>query len=288
MAGRQEDGGHPVRSLRRADPAGGSRLAGTGREHDRAVPPGQPPAVHRRSCSAEGSPGDLIEAGAWRGGATIFLRASSPPTATPVAGAASPPSFQGLPRPDPERFPAEAGTSTGPGTSWPSRWSVQAFARYGLLDDRSASCPAGSGTPCRRLPSIAWPCSASTATCTAPPWTPWALYPKLSPGGYVIIDDYGNIRPMQGGGAATFAAPIGIIAPVAVDRLDGRVWQRSERCVPSRSWSALPPGCRPAGRSGGLRTGRWPAGGPTGRPSRRRRWWRCRRPGRWWRCRRRG
>jgi hypothetical protein len=47
------------------------------------------------------------------------------------------------------------------------------------------------------------------------------------------------------------------------------------------------PGCRPAGPAEGPRTGRSLAGGPTGRPSRRHRWWRCRRRGRWRRCRRR-
>ena len=40
-------------------------------------------------------------------------------------------------------------------------------------------------------PSSSWRCSDSTATCTSHRWTRSTyLYPKLSPGGYCIIDDY--------------------------------------------------------------------------------------------------
>ncbi|HET7518629.1 MAG TPA: TylF/MycF/NovP-related O-methyltransferase [Actinomycetes bacterium] len=56
-----------------------------------------------------GVPGDLIEAGAWRGGATIFMRAVLAAYGDTEHRVWVADSFEGLPKPDPERFPAEAG-----------------------------------------------------------------------------------------------------------------------------------------------------------------------------------
>ena len=120
-------------------------------------------------------PGDLIEAGAWRGGATIFMRAVLAAYGDTGRRVWVADSFQGLPRPDPERFPAEAGDKhwTWDQLAVPLEEVQANFARYGLLDDQVRFLPGWFGTPCRRPPSTAWPCSASTATCTARPWTPW-------------------------------------------------------------------------------------------------------------------
>ena len=58
---------------------------------------------------ARGVPGDLIETGVWRGGATIFMRAILQAHAAkdPIVWVAD--SFEGLPPPDPEKFPLDAG-----------------------------------------------------------------------------------------------------------------------------------------------------------------------------------
>src|SRR5271166_2249294 len=66
-----------------------------------------------RSCVEtvldDGVPGDLIETGVWRGGATIFMRAilKAHGVADRVVWVAD--SFEGLPRPSAGRYPADAG-----------------------------------------------------------------------------------------------------------------------------------------------------------------------------------
>ncbi len=54
-------------------------------------------------------PGDLIETGVWRGGATIFMRGvlKAYEDTTRTVWVAD--SFEGLPPPDPARYPADAG-----------------------------------------------------------------------------------------------------------------------------------------------------------------------------------
>lgn len=54
-------------------------------------------------------PGDFIECGAWRGGATIFMRAALEAyrESSRVVWVAD--SFQGLPKPDPQQYPADTG-----------------------------------------------------------------------------------------------------------------------------------------------------------------------------------
>jgi hypothetical protein len=56
-----------------------------------------------------GVPGDLIETGVWRGGTSIFMRAilAAHGDATRQVWVAD--SFQGLPKPDPARYPADEG-----------------------------------------------------------------------------------------------------------------------------------------------------------------------------------
>ena len=122
-----------------------------------------------------GVPGDLIETGAWRGGVTIFMRAILEAYGDTGRRVWVADSFQGLPRPDPERWPAEAGDEhwTRGELAVPLEEVQANFARYGRSTSGSGSSPAGSPTPCRRPRSSGWPCCAWTATCTARPWRRW-------------------------------------------------------------------------------------------------------------------
>jgi hypothetical protein len=58
-------------------------------------------------------PGDLIETGVWRGGATTFMRAMLKARGVTNREVWVADSFEGLPEPDAEKFPIEAETHSG-------------------------------------------------------------------------------------------------------------------------------------------------------------------------------
>jgi O-methyltransferase len=143
-----------------------------------------------------GVPGDLIETGVWRGGACIFMRAVLKAFGDAKRTVWLADSFQGLPRPDAKTYPADAGDML-----WAARElavsieTVRAnFERYGLLDDQVRFLPgwfrdslpaAPIGQPA--LLRLDGDMYESTMVALR------SLYPKVSPGGYVIVDDYGAI-----------------------------------------------------------------------------------------------
>src|SRR2546428_5066991 len=85
-----------------------------------------------------GIPGDLIETGVWRGGATILMRAVLKAYGDTERTVWVADSFQGCPKPDPARYHADAGDRHWTFTPLiVSPEEVKAnFARYGLLDDQ--------------------------------------------------------------------------------------------------------------------------------------------------------
>lgn len=143
-----------------------------------------------------GVPGDLIETGVWRGGCTILMRAilKAHGDASRTVWVAD--SFEGLPPPDADRFPADRGdTHHALDYLRVSEDEVrEAFRRYGLLDDRVRflkgwfrdTLPAA---PIERLAVLRLDGDMYGSTIEAFD----ALYPRLSPGGFVIVDDYGAI-----------------------------------------------------------------------------------------------
>jgi O-methyltransferase len=154
-----------------------------------------------RECIADvirsGVPGDLLEAGVWRGGATIFMRAALKAYGDQQRLVWVADSFQGLPPPNADRYPADAGDQ-----HW--TWSdilavpldqVQAnFRRFGLLDDQVRFLPGWfqdtlPSAPIDRLAVLRLDGDMYESTKVALD----ALYPKLSPGGYLIVDDYNHV-----------------------------------------------------------------------------------------------
>jgi len=145
----------------------------------------------------EGIPGDLIETGVWRGGACIFMRAILKAYGDTLRKVWVADSFEGLPKPD-GRYREEVGD-----TQW--QWSdglaisvdqVKAnFARYGLLDDRVCFLKGWfkdtlPTAPITKLAILRLDGDMYSSTMDSLV----SLYPKLSVGGYVIIDDYGAIE----------------------------------------------------------------------------------------------
>ncbi|MGI9119203.1 MAG: TylF/MycF/NovP-related O-methyltransferase [Acidimicrobiales bacterium] len=140
--------------------------------------------------------GDLIETGVWRGGASIFMRAalSAYGDAERVVWVAD--SFAGLPKPNPEAYPHDQGDRhwTARALAIPRRTVEDNFERYGLLDDRvrflegwfKDTLPVA---PIENLAIIRLDGDMYQSTMGALV----ALYPKLSIGGHLIVDDYGAI-----------------------------------------------------------------------------------------------
>jgi O-methyltransferase len=140
----------------------------------------------------EGIPGDFAEAGIWRGGCCILMRGILAAYAIEDRKVYAIDSFQGLPPPRPEVFPHDEGMNLQVFAELAvSLDQVKAnFARYGLLDDQVIFV---KGAFQDTLPSLdAGPFALlrldgdlyeSTYVALQ------ALYPKLSPGGFVILDD---------------------------------------------------------------------------------------------------
>lgn len=140
-----------------------------------------------------GVPGDVIETGVWRGGVTILMRAILAAWGETKRTVWVADSFMGLPPPDEERFPADAGDQHHTlGFLAVSLDEVRNnFARYDLLDEQVRFLPGWfrdtlPNAPIDRLALLRLDGDMYESTIVALD----ALYPKLSSGGYCIIDDY--------------------------------------------------------------------------------------------------
>ena len=140
--------------------------------------------------------GDLLEAGVWRGGAAIFMRAILKAHAARDRLVWLADSFQGLPPPDPEKFPLDAGDRHYTHKELAvSLEEVKAnFARYGLLDDQVQFLKGWfrdtlPNAPMCQLAVLRLDGDMYGSTMEAL----LNLYPKLSLGGYLIVDDYGAV-----------------------------------------------------------------------------------------------
>jgi hypothetical protein len=141
-------------------------------------------------------PGDFIETGAWRGGACIFMRSILKAYAVTDRIVWVADSFQGLPAPNPEKYPADAGDRhhTIPQLAVSLEEVQGNFAKYGLLDEQvkflvgwfKDTLPAA---PIERVALLRLDGDIYESTMDAL----GSLYRKVSPGGVIIVDDYGAI-----------------------------------------------------------------------------------------------
>ncbi len=139
-------------------------------------------------------PGDLIETGVWRGGSSIFMRAVLKAYGDRARTVWVADSFQGLPKPDLVNYPEDKGDRLWSLPSLAiSLETVKAnFDKYGLLDDQVQflvgwfrdTLPTA---PMAELAVLRLDGDLYESTTEALD----SLYPKLSVGGYVIVDDYG-------------------------------------------------------------------------------------------------
>lgn len=173
-------------------------------------------------------PGDLLEAGVWRGGTAIYMRAVLAAHGDAQRKVWLADSFRGLPKPDASKYPADAGDP---------HWTFEElavsvdtvkenFRRYGLLDDRVEFLQGWfsetlSQAPVDRIAVLRLDGDmyASTMDTLEP------LYPKVPPGGFVIVDDYGAV-PACKQAVDDYRSAHGITEPI--ERIDwtGAYWRR--------------------------------------------------------------
>lgn len=142
-------------------------------------------------------PGDLIETGVWRGGASIFMRAILKVYGVMNRKVWIANSFDGLPEPDARKYPLDADSDF-------HRHEVLAvsleevksnFERYGLFDDQVCVLKGWfrdtlPNAPFKQLAVVRLDGDLYESTMDGLVH----LYPKLSVGGYLIVDDYGAVQ----------------------------------------------------------------------------------------------
>ena len=142
--------------------------------------------------------GDLIETGVWRGGAVIYMRAILKILNVTNRNVWVADSFEGLPTPDKDKNPLEAETSEVIKLMYQNFEAgllevKNNFQRFDLLDDQvkwlkgwfKDTLP---GAPIQKLAMIRLDGDYYDSTMDSLT----NLYDKLSVGGFVIVDDYGE------------------------------------------------------------------------------------------------
>ena len=182
------------------------------------------------SVLADGVPGDLIETGVWRGGSTILMRGILAAYGDAERTVWVADSFQGLPVPDGETYPADDGVDFSGFTQLAvSVEEVRAnFARYGLLDDQVRFLEGWfrdtlATAPIEQLAVLRLDGDLYESTMDALV----ALYPKLAPGGYLIIDDYGAF-PACKAAIEDYRTANDITEPILEVDWTGAYWRRAQ------------------------------------------------------------
>ncbi|MBT8609368.1 macrocin O-methyltransferase [Polynucleobacter paneuropaeus] len=137
-------------------------------------------------------PGDLIETGVWRGGATIFMKACLKALGENERAIWVADSFEGLPPPSPLYSPDSGDVHhTYPELAVSLEKVQDNFRKYDLLDDKICFLKGWFSKTLktdriRQLAIIRLDGDMYESTIDALS----ALYPKLNKGGFLIVDDY--------------------------------------------------------------------------------------------------
>jgi O-methyltransferase len=183
-----------------------------------------------RTIINEAIPGDFIETGVWRGGASIFMRAALEAYQDKEKKVWCADSFEGLPEPDEINYPADriATWHTADELAIPQEVVKQNFEKYGLLDDRvkflkgwfKDTLPVA---PIDQLSLIRLDGDMYESTMDGLN----NLYHKLVPGGFLIIDDYGLPEDTCRKAIHDFRAAHEITEPIIDIDGYGAYWRRA-------------------------------------------------------------
>lgn len=147
----------------------------------------------------EGIPGDFVETGVWRGGCSIYARACLNQAGAVERTVWACDSFEGLPKPNAAKYAADEGydLSQNEYLSVPLERVQENFRRFDLLEGVRFlkgwfrdSLPT---SPIERIAVLRLDGDLYESTMDAL----GALYDRVAPGGFVIVDDYGNWPPCK-------------------------------------------------------------------------------------------
>jgi O-methyltransferase len=203
------------------------------------------------SVVRDGVDGDLIEAGVWRGGASILMRATlnSLDAGREVWLADS---FEGFPEPDEETFPAdsERDLSRFDFFSIPVEEVRANFARLGL-NDGIRFVPGFFDETMPALRGGTWSVVRIDSDTYESTWLALdALYPGLSAGGHLIIDDY-YMLPECRRAVDEYRREHGVSEPLEPIDWNSVGWRRNSQPTDPRP----APAAAPLSRSGSARSG---------------------------------
>jgi O-methyltransferase len=174
-------------------------------------------------------PGDFVETGIWRGGCGILMRAILEAYSDENRTLWLFDSFEGLPKPDVDVYPKDKDDVN---------WTVNAylgvtleqvkanFARYQLLDERVVFTKGWfrDTVPQNAIDSIS--VLRLDGDMYESTWLVLThLYPKLSPGGFVIVDDYGALDNCKAA-VDEFRAKHSILSPITKIDWTGISWRK--------------------------------------------------------------
>ncbi len=174
----------------------------------------------------EGIEGDLIETGVWRGGATIFMRAVLKAHGVNDRRVFVADSFDGLPEPDPAHIADKGDTHHLYSYLKVSREEVEDnFRKYALLDDKVVFLDGWFKdtlpiAPIDKLSVLRLDGDMYGSTIEVLN----TLYPKLSSGGFCIIDDYALSACQRA--VDDFRRQQGIVDEMHQTDWTGRFWRK--------------------------------------------------------------
>ena len=177
---------------------------------------------------ADGVPGDFVETGVWRGGVCVFARGVFKAHGITDRRVWVADSFQGLPVAGPGSHPLDQHMSLHRANGVfgvPEDTVREVFRRYGLLDEQVGFLPGWfrdtlPSAPIERIAVLRLDGDLYESTMDALTW----LYPKVSPGGFVIIDDYP--LPACRRAVHEFRQAQGIEEPILPADLTAVYWRR--------------------------------------------------------------
>jgi O-methyltransferase len=171
-------------------------------------------------------PGDLIETGVWRGGGCILMRGVLAARGITDRTIYVADSFRGFPPVENNQDIGDDPDKSRAYLAVPLQTVRENFRRYGLLDEQVVFLEGWFKETLRKAPiqqlailRLDGDMYGSTMDALT------ALYPKLAPNGFCIVDDYGAIDACKQA-VADYRAAHGITAEIHMIDWTGAYWRK--------------------------------------------------------------